>query len=373
MGFVLPRNPNPLVTALASINESVVKRATEGRENKLIGEAFQKLNDPSISPLEQLSTLSQLDVSTEKKQLLGKGLEYVLDKQQKAEKERVDRQLNRDRSIKLATNLGLENPEQWADVEPAQIVASYKAKNPAPKGGVTAQPIPPEHLNKMNEIDAANPRSSPAKRAQLYAEAQIPESSYKFRIESQGGETEASTKEKTHIHEMSEDYDKDLIKSYKNAKKQIELVKDLKKDVESGKIKPSSISNLLKGYGHWGDKIADAFKSGEEGKLEAAMPQLLEGWKEVFGIRLSDADLRVLQDKLPSLGKSPEANKAVLDIIEKYAKPNIVRYQIARKIKKENSGYRPIDYIDRIEELYEESNAPKEPEKSAKPLGEIFK
>jgi hypothetical protein len=73
---------------------------------------------------------------------------------------------------------------------------------------------------------------------------------------------------------------------------------------------------------------------------------------------LSDADLKMLQDKLPSIGKNPDSNKAILKILGKYAELTTLRTQIARDIKQNNKGLRPLGYADMIEERFDQMIAP---------------
>jgi hypothetical protein len=96
----------------------------------------------------------------------------------------------------------------------------------------------------------------------------------------------------------------------------------------------------------------------DEATLLSSIPQLLEGWKQVFGIRLTDADLKILQDKLPDIGKSPEANKAILKVMKKYGEMSSLRHKIATDIKKGNKGIRPLGYADMIEERFDEMVKP---------------
>ena len=155
---------------------------------------------------------------------------------------------------------------------------------------------------------------------------------------------------KTDIHKESVEYDRDTRKKAETAKKQLEAVSDIRESIKEGKTGSGGISRFFKGFGTIGDKISDFFKTAEQGKFEANTPLLLEGWKDVFGVRLSDSDLKVLLDKLPSISKSPEANEAVLKVIEKYARPLILKDEIAREVKKENGGYRPINFEDMVNE-----------------------
>jgi hypothetical protein len=160
------------------------------------------------------------------------------------------------------------------------------------------------------------------------------------------------------FHKESAKYDEDLMAKNKVAKAQIQTINDIEKAVKSGNIKPSSLANVFKGMGKIGDKISEAIINGDQATLQASIPQLLDGWKEVFGVRLSDADLRLLQDKLPSIGKNEQANIAILKIMRKYADMNLLRGKIGADIKKANGGIRPIGYADKIEERFDEMVAP---------------
>src|SRR6185436_7038575 len=160
------------------------------------------------------------------------------------------------------------------------------------------------------------------------------------------------------FHKEGAKYDEDLRKHTKAAKSQIEAIGTIRKAVSSGNVKPQNLANVLKSFGSIGNRVAEAMLNEDQAALVASIPQLLEGWKEVFGVRLSDADLRLLQDKLPSLGKTPEANKTILKIMEKYADQTVLRSKIASEIKKQNNGLRPIDYAEQVEERFDKMIKP---------------
>lgn len=155
-------------------------------------------------------------------------------------------------------------------------------------------------------------------------------------------------KEELEFHKESKAYDEEIRESAKRAKAQEKAFKDIAESIKGG-VKPGSVYNILKDLGTVGDKIAKAFKTGEQGQFEAALPILLEGWKEVFGVRLSDADLLILQNKIPDVGNSPEANEAILKILQKYTKAPLMREKVASEIKKANKGLRPLGYEDQVE------------------------
>ncbi len=165
-------------------------------------------------------------------------------------------------------------------------------------------------------------------------------------------------KEELGFHNESAKYDEELFKQAKVAKKQIEIIKESEKAINSGKVKPSSLANMFKGLGPIGDKLSSALLNKDEAVILSAIPEFLEGRKELFGVRLSDADLRLLQDKLPDIGKSPESNKAILGIMRKYAEASQIRYKLAKDIKKKNKDLRPLGYAEKVEERYDEMMSP---------------
>lgn len=260
-------------------------------------------------------------------------------------------------------NTDYKPTEQEADMfSPGEQLAIYKAKNPPKKnapGGLAGIPLTPEETDTIENVLKNNPNATPDEIGIQLARAGISPGRASPFIENKRRSEEntaknvkASNKEKMDIHKDSEKFDTQLQDQAEAAEKQVEATKDILKAIKTGKVQPLSIYNALKGFGTAGDKIASAFKSAEQGKVEAAVPLLLEGWKSVFGVRITDADLKLLLDKLPSISNSPEANEAIIGIIQKYAKPMIEKEKIGRQIKKENGGFRPINYRDEINERY---------------------
>jgi len=165
-------------------------------------------------------------------------------------------------------------------------------------------------------------------------------------------------KEQIEFHKESQKYDEDLSEKARRAKNQIETFSDIQKSIDSGNVKPASWTNIFRNFGETGNRLANAVMNKDEATLLSSIPQLLEGWKQVFGVRLTDADLRVLQDKLPDIGKSPEANKAILKVMKKYGEMSTLRSKIASDIKKKNKGIRPLGYSDLVEERFDEMTKP---------------
>lgn len=249
----------------------------------------------------------------------------------------------------------------------AQQVKNQQPAKPA--GGVTAQAVPPEVGQKISQIISDNANATADELAVAFDQNAIPPIYTSKYVENRRrqDETKASNQredkklsraEELQFHKESEKYDEELLSQSRLAKKQADTVAEIEKAVDSGNVTPTSLSNIFKGFGKIGDKLSEAFLKKDEATLLASIPQLLEGWKEVFGVRLTDADLRLLQDKLPSIGKSPAANKAILSVLKKYSDMTLLRGQIGDEIKKMNKGLRPLGFASKVDERFNEMTAP---------------
>lgn len=307
------------------------------------------LNDPAYKDKSQSERMSALQTTLSRYGERGqKVLQQRLMVEQQQNQESITKAENKFLSGKELSEKELEL------VRPEMRIQAMKAQ--APKGGVTAQPIPKEYSQKIPEILNANKDVSAEELASAFDAEGIPSTYTNKYIETRRRDQERTSGETIKIHEMTKEEDKEIYEKASTAKKQIESIKDIREVAD--KVKPSNISNWFKGFGKVGDKLADAFTTAAQGKFAAALPTLIEGWKDVFGVRLSDADLKIIQDKLPGLGKDAAANKAILDVIEKYAKPNLMRAEIANEIKKENKGFRPIDFTAQVEERLQKRLTP---------------
>lgn len=303
-----------------------------------------------------------------------KGLQYMQNRiaiEQQREQEVQQKKMNKKAPI-LAKRLkgeALTEEEQKIEFTPeeemaiakhiqAGQIATAKAANKNPLGGLSGQPMDPKHVEAMNRVIQENPDSSDTELKMKMLEAQIPVTYVDRYIDDRIKERETATKRDIELHNESKKYDEDLTHAYESVQKQDIALNDITNALKSGKVSPWSISNIFKGKGHYADIIADAFKNKDQAAIDASIPYLLEGWKQVFGVRLSDADLKILQEKLPSVSKSVEANEAIVKILRKYADFAKLKFNIGAKIKKANKGLRPVDYAGKVNEEYDRQIAP---------------
>jgi hypothetical protein len=370
----LPTFGDKLAGVLAQQGTNILGAAKERKEQKTYQSALSVLNDPNASALQKVAAFGTLPEKHKKgterayAEVLGKQAENEANQTQ-FEKEfpqgTQPDQTGDSENIKPST----ANPENFKGSQ-GVTTGNQGEANPGQAGlgegnveAPTKKSIAERKSTLRNQSAFAGHKNPLLNQKGQQAKAELKE------IERQ---EDIFREERNEAHKESSEFDKNLGESAKRAKQSIEVVKDIRKNFASGKVKPGNPASFFKGLGVIGEKLSQATKNAEEGGIDAATPFLLEGWKEVFGTRLSDADLKVLQDKLPAIGKSLEANQAVLDIIEKYAKPNILRAEIGREIKDQNGGYRPRNFADQVEKEFDRRTEATKPVRIKGPDGFIY-
>lgn len=145
------------------------------------------------------------------------------------------------------------------------------------------------------------------------------------------------------VDKKSDKYDDEIQKEAKHARQHLQSTAVARKAIESGKVNPKSMEGLARTL-FKGSAWENYFKTPEVALLEAAALQDFVGMKDIFGVRLSDADLRQAAGKVISPDKSPEANLSIIDFREFQDRMKIAEGEIADEIKAENGGFKPIDF-----------------------------
>lgn len=98
--------------------------------------------------------------------------------------------------------------------------------------------------------------------------------------------------------------------------------------------------------------FGDLLKSKNAQEFDFNTLAQLEGQRQILGGILSDADIRLLMQKIVTASKNPEANKTIAQAMKFENDLVIAKRKIANDIKKENDGYRPPNFEDQIEKRY---------------------
>jgi hypothetical protein len=313
--------------------------------------------------------------------------EYEYDRKKEIEELRGNRK-NQEEADKLKSNREIvralekqyELPEGSLEayVTNPNLAASVSKPPKETNKNISEKPIDPEQLKliedvrKNPEYEKASPNqkyqmltSNGVSRANAKSESDIAAEEEKINVEKEKGKNKKTSEqnkqefdEKIRIHKESEEYDKEILSKSRSAKRSVENIKEAEKALKSNKVKPGNTLNILRLFGEPGKALSNAIMNKETKSIQALMPEFLEGKKELFGVRLSDADLNLLQDKSIDIGNSIEANEAVLGLLKKYADASILRGDIASEISKKGGGYRPINYERAVDEEYDRQMTP---------------
>jgi hypothetical protein len=251
-------------------------------------------------------------------------------------------------------------PEEQSLFTPQEFVAMYKAKNPKAAGDISAQPIPTDVIEKITGILSNSDSLTADQLKNAMDSAGIPLKYSNGYIENRRRQQDTGSKHDINFHQESADFDKSVRNHANTARRQIPLIDMNIKSVKEGKIKPSSLANVFSFFGETGKKIGNALLSGDESSLLASIPEFLEGRKELFGVRLSDADLKLLEDKLPDIGKSEKANLAILNLMKKAAEKSLKLEKVAQDVlEKKGISYRsgklrPLGYEREVMNAFDE-------------------
>jgi hypothetical protein len=238
------------------------------------------------------------------------------------------------------------------------IVNLAKVTHKAPPGGASAQPPPAQYTQLIGDILKSNQNATADELQQAFDASGIPRNLSASYIETARRKDESKIKQEEgkeglemKYHERSEPFVKEVKEQAKQAESQRTATRQMRESIARGDtgygVFRAAFGSLLPG------NLMEQFLSPDEAVFEAAVPNLLEGMKDLFGTRISDADLRLLRGKLPSLGKSPEANEQILDFLDHMGGLKELKYEMLRKEEKKYPKNRPASFERDVEDKYE--------------------
>jgi hypothetical protein len=246
--------------------------------------------------------------------------------------------------IKMMKELGLdltddqERPQQNNSLQDIGFEEEQSPQTPTQK----RQLIPQEKINAMALINPAV-----ADKLQKFNDQIREQKRHEENISLKQKQIER--KEQLEFHKESSKFDEKLTSESSAAEKKIRAINKQRElqptitnfdRIVASTFKDTRFENLLK------SKSAQEFDS-------LALP-MVEGQKETFGVRLSDADLRLILQKIATADRNPEANAAILNYMELEEKLKLEKRRIADQIKKDNKGLRPLDYESMIRQRLSE-------------------
>lgn len=316
------------------------------------------INDPSLKDAPLSERQSRLQMALQPHGERGQQIfQNRLGIEQKAQQEQQQKQLIKQQGILGRVMRGEQVSNQELEMLPAEVqIAAKKAMTPKnPPGGLSGQPVPQEVSQMIPQILNANKNATADDLAVAFDEAKIPRAFSNSYIENRRRQDESKAKgegTQIQIHDLSKDLAKEIGKDAKTAKTQIRAIDEIENALNSNEIGPYSPYTLSEKIPF----LQRAFLTPNIQKFLTASKSLFEGMKDMFGIRLSDADLAIVQDMLPDPKKSVEANREAVKFMKIGAEMKLAKENISRDIIKENGGYRPLDFEikinDKLDELF---------------------
>ena len=256
---------------------------------------------------------------------------------------------------------GTASPEEKAQLSPEyQLEAEKLLKPKAPLGGISGQQVPPEVSKAIPQILNDNKDATADELAAVFDKFGIPRAYSDTYVENRRQQdvqkaktdiktTEISRREKIEFHKEGAKYDEGLTKKAESAERKIKAIEkqqELQPDISNWDRFIAATSA--------GTRFEDLLKSQSAHEFDSYALPMIEGKKENFGVRLSDADLRLIVQKIATSSKNPEANKAIMEYQKLESKLDIEKRKIGDKIKKENGGLRPLDFDAKIRQKMNE-------------------
>lgn len=258
------------------------------------------------------------------------------------------------------------NPQQLANV-PEQFMNPEAFAQPNEGMGQNAPPVanaqgqpPQQQLAPEEKVEALRNLASEAENenlhnqaADLRSRADAAQRDIISRKKEENQITQFQLKQKNDIHKQSKEEFNKIEKDYDSAKTRLNSFNIMKQKLNSKNLDPKSFTNLLR-KSLENTRWKDFFLNPDQAEFQAAALDTYEGMKELFGVRLSDADLAQASGKIPSIDKTPQANEAIINFHELKDKMKVEKLKIADEIIEENGGFRPIDFTSQVRKRLQE-------------------
>ena len=336
---VLPYVPN----FADKLRESLSKAQDQyyaGKEKEKQQKAFAKLADPNATAAEKSQAIMTAGGTVQDL------LKFHQQQQTQEAIKRFDTAQSRGSGSTQVTDQdvgGQANEQPIADIQGAPSIGSPTAPTQvikAQKPNVEPQQINEEEVDSaLRNLAAISPQTAnpliniTGQRRKAQTEKE------KLNLKKELSEKQ----ERLAHHQSFEKFDSKLSEEGKAAENRLHAYDEVEAALKSGKTNPKKLSNFLANK-YSGTQWEGIFSNSEREKIKAASLYMFDGMKELFGGQLSNQKLKVASGKVIDPTKTEKANQAIIDFRRFYDKAKVVERQIADEIKKENGGYRPIDF-----------------------------
>jgi hypothetical protein len=355
---------DPLATAArkfgSGFGETMNKNYEETKRNDAVSRVLSQY-EPGISKTDFLKrTLNERDLPLETRA----GIFDTFNKLQKEEKEEAAKLEKEQQLTKSAQTVAMKHgftPEEAANIRPEHVPLIAKMNKQSTK-------IDPKRV----EAFTNDPRfltSNDPEYYKLAAEYEIPTSDANalntHRKKTQDkidADTSLTAKERMqyyspYVQKIEEDADQ-----AQNRQVSFARAKEL---LATGKVGPDNWNNFLASYFKEDSPIGNLLQHPENAEFQRLAYESIIGTRQDFGVRLTDSDLKVVQNKIISTNKTPEANMRIINFTSLQDRGAIEKARITNEILEENNGIPPTNFRQILNKRMKGSEYAKELENAA--------
>lgn len=163
----------------------------------------------------------------------------------------------------------------------------------------------------------------------------------KLALQKEQFEKKISAKEQENIDKETLPEYKEIVKNAKAAKDNERRLNRMEQLNEKGDLNFGAFSSVLKGLGeHFGIDVSSLMTADEQ-EFDKLSADFIKNAKDVFGARITDADLRAFLKTVPTLSQSKEGRRRVIKSLRVGNAAAKAKKDAMDEIIKENNGKRP--------------------------------
>lgn len=171
-------------------------------------------------------------------------------------------------------------------------------------------------------------------------------------------EREVNAKERRELDKESKTYYDQVYKEGEAARKGVMRLDRMEQLIKSGKLDNATVSSVVDffqtGIPFLGISAdLSSVLSPESQEFKKLSTDFLKEAKDIFGARLTNADIQYFLKTIPTLAQSNEGKQRVINNLKSFYEGSILKKDIAKKIIKENGGKRPINLQELVDEQAE--------------------
>lgn len=290
---------------------------------------------------------------------LGTGLEELVNQKM--------RQISQERGLAAlglpdvaAREVSMMDPQMQGQVLKNYLAAAESQGFTEALGGLEGEPQPaPGALRKQPLTMEAplQPGQKPTSFQEILRRPRLtPEQRFKVTQLQQQKEMASRKETKAEQHEADKEtlpIYKEVLRRFKDSRENDQRLGRMEELVGKGKLGSPTFNNLLEtiSKGVWGFGInLKNLMSADAQEFDKLSTEFLKGAKELFGARVTDNEIRMFMKMVPSLAQSDAGKMRVISNMKLGNSANKIKREAMQQIIKENTGKRPRDLEDMIEE-----------------------